>query len=250
LEEAIRRMARETEREIQRLYTTPAFRDWFAMDISVSAQARILAAALMRKFDDYFASIAKPTAEEMVSGANKASHSSVRMSLFELSKGLTLDPKDAFTPEIKELMSAAVTENVGLIKSIASRYLDQVQGAVMRSITTGNGLADLMPFLQKQYGIAKRRAEFISLDQTRKAYSALSVVRCRDAGIEQFEWLHSSSGQHPRKEHVEMSGHIFRVDSPPVIDRKTGERGFPGQLPNCRCVMCPVVSFDSSARSP
>jgi hypothetical protein len=35
-----------------------------------------------------------------------------------------------------------VTENVGLIKSIPTQYLGGVQGAVMRSITTGNGMQD------------------------------------------------------------------------------------------------------------
>ena len=46
-----------------------------------------------------------------------------------------------------------MTENVGLIKSIPAQYLNGVQGAVMRSITTGNGMQDLVPYLQKHKGI-------------------------------------------------------------------------------------------------
>ena len=37
-----------------------------------------------------------------------------------------------------------------------------------------------------------------------------------------------------------MNGYVFPIDFPPIIDRKTGERGYPGQLINCKCHMEPV----------
>jgi uncharacterized protein with gpF-like domain len=42
-----------------------------------------------------------------------------------------------------------------------------------------------------------------------------------------------------------MDGKIFSFDDLPIIDRKTGERGIPGQAINCRCTMTPVYEFDS-----
>jgi len=38
---------------------------------------------------------------------------------------------------------------------------------------------------------------------------------------------------------------IFSFDDLPVIDRRSGERGIPGQAINCRCRMAPVIEFDN-----
>ena len=67
-------------------------------------------------------------------------------------------------------------------------------GAVMRSITTGEGLADLIPALDKIEGIAGRRAKNIALDQTRKAYAGISRQKLMSNGVKQFEWVHSGGG--------------------------------------------------------
>ena len=54
----------------------------------------------------------------------------------------------------------------------------------------------------------------------------------------------------PRPHHITeapngLNHGIFDLDDPPIIDPRTGERGYPGQLPYCRCVMCAVVDADS-----
>ena len=36
----------------------------------------------------------------------------------------------------------------------------------------------------------------------------------------------------------------FPIDRPPVIDKKTGQRGFPAQLINCKCFLTPVLLVD------
>jgi SPP1 gp7 family putative phage head morphogenesis protein len=118
-----------------------------------------------------------------------------------------------------------------------------VQGAVMRSITTGNGMQDLVPYLQKHKGITLRRARMIAQDQTKKSFSYLSKARMEASGVLQYEWLHTSGSRHPRKLHIAMNGHIYRYDDPPVIDEKTGERGIPGQAINCACRMRPILNF-------
>jgi hypothetical protein len=40
-----------------------------------------------------------------------------------------------------------------------------------------------------------------------------------------------------------LNGYIFPIDKPPVIDRKTGERGYPAQLINCHCFLTPVIEL-------
>jgi SPP1 gp7 family putative phage head morphogenesis protein len=239
-------MAKQSNREIIRLFKQEGYlaRDGVALDANISSQARILTNALKGKFESLFGRKAKPLAQKMVSSTNKLSKSQVHQSLKELSGGLSIKT-DILPESLKTIMTASVTENVSLIKSIASEYLDSVQGEVMRSIIGGGGLETLIPALEKREGMTLRRAKNIALDQTRKVNSAINRERMTAIGVKKFEWIHSGGGQHPREEHVAMSGNIYSYDDPPVIDSKTGEKGYPGTAINCRCIARPIIEFDS-----
>lgn len=199
-------------------------------------------ADLTARFNDLFAKKAKPMAESMVTDADKAGAKALHASLMKLSGGMSLQTTLS-NPNIANIAKAAVAENVSLIKSVATEYLQKVEGAVMRSITTGNGLQDLVPALEQYEGQTHRRAKNIALDQTRKAYNSINKGRMQGIGIKKFMWHHSGGGAHPREDHVEMDGEIYSFDDLPVIDQRTGERGIPGQAPNCKCVMSPVFDF-------
>lgn len=244
LDALIERMTAQIEKQLKGFFDEPHAEEYFdaSQDASVSSQARILTNALLRKFNSLFAANAPDLAEHHTAAVNKASSSSVHTSMQELSGGLSL-PTAAITSDMSEILTATITENVSLIKSISSQYLTGVQGAMMRSITTGNGLADLVPYLEKQKEITKRRARMIAQDQTRKAYNNLNRGRMEGLGLKKFEWLHTGGSSHPRRLHIELSGKIFSFDDPPVIDENTGERGIPGQAINCRCRMRPVIDF-------
>ena len=235
-------MTAQTKREVLRLFKTDAAASHFGQDATISSQSRILMNALANRFSDLFAKKAKPLAEGMVRDADRAGVKALHSSLLKLSGGMSLKTSLA-SPGLNEITKAVVAENVGLIKSIASEYLQKVEGAVMRSITTGNGLQDLIPALEQYEGQTHRRAKNIALDQTRKAYNSINRGRMEALGVKKFMWHHSGGGAHPREDHVDMDGEIYRFDNLPVIDKRTGERGIPGQAPNCRCVMSPVFDY-------
>jgi SPP1 gp7 family putative phage head morphogenesis protein len=239
----IDRMTAETDLELRKLFKTEHAEEFFAQDASISSQARILTNALLKKYTDLFASVSKPMAERFAEESNQSSDLAVKSSLRQLSDDLTLSSKTITSGPLNDILNATVTENVGLIKSIPAKYLGGVQGAVMRSITTGNGRQDLVPYLQKHKGITLRRARMIAQDQTKKAFSGLSKGRMQAIGVQAYEWLHTSGSRQPRKLHIQMSGTIYRYDDPPVIDEKTGERGIPGQAINCACRMRPILNF-------
>ncbi|MDE2100263.1 MAG: hypothetical protein KGL39_23635 [Patescibacteria group bacterium] len=243
LAKLIRHMSDETEKELRRLFAEPHATEFFAQDASISSQARILTNALMEKFNKLFASLSKTMAEQVANESDKASAASVRTSLKELSGGLTLPQSALQSGDLNEILNATVTENVALIKSISQKYMNSVQQAVMRSITTGNGLQELIPYLESYKGITLRRAHFIALDQTRKAYAGLNKQRMINAGIRKAEWLHSGGSNHPRKTHIRMSGEIFNLDEG-LYDADVKKKIQPGQLPGCRCRMVPVISFN------
>jgi len=256
-------MTSTTQRELTALFKHPDFEAYFAthaamasidgavgMDaMSPASQARILSNKLKAQFEDLFREHAKPDAEQMVDEADTASKASTGRSLTKLSKGLTFN----FSVEplvMKEFKKAVVAENVRLIKSIPADYFNKVQGAVLRSITNGRGLADLVPFFEDAPGEQSRRSKNIAHDQTHKAYNGLNKVRMQQAGVQQFEWVHSGGGLHPREHHLDrwpdgLNGGIFSFAKLPIIDEATGERGIPGQAINCRCTMVPVMKFSA-----
>jgi SPP1 gp7 family putative phage head morphogenesis protein len=244
LDALVRRMVDETERRIMALYRSGAFDH--AMDASKSSAARILTNELMRKFNAIFRRRSKPIAETFANQADAASSAAVHASLKELSGGLSL-PVSALNAATKEILSATITENVGLIRSISEKYQQQVQGMVMRSITSGGGADEIMESLQREGKRTYKRARFIVRDQTRKAMQGLSRGRMEKVGLKKFRWLHTGGSKEPRPLHVKMSGNIYRFDDPPIIDEKTGERGYPGQLPGCGCRQVPVIEFDDDA---
>lgn len=245
LKALITRMTRETQQDIAQLFTENKVQDYFAEDAGVSSKAKKLMKELNDRMQDLFDTAAKPVATKMAQAESKSSAVSLAYSLKAMSGGLTIKT-DFIGGDVLEVLNATIAENVALIKSIATQYLTQVQGAVMRSITTGRGLADLVPFLTNQHGVTVRRARIIAGDQTRKAFSNLNFARMDKIGIQEYEWLHSSGGQHPRKLHQRMSGNVYRIDKPPIIDEKTGRRGKPGDLINCRCRAIPIIKFSES----
>jgi SPP1 gp7 family putative phage head morphogenesis protein len=242
LVQMINKMTSEVEAELTKLFEGKTGQEYFAQDASLSAQAKILTNALTKKFEDLFAGNAQRLAKSVANKANKSSSRTLHSSIQQLSGGLSLSTT-SLAGKLTDILKSTVSENVALIKSIPAKYLSGVTQAVMRSITTGQGLQDLVPYINKHKGITLKRARVIARDQTRKAFNGLSKGRMQDIGIQEFEWLHTAGSDHPRPLHVAMSGNIYRFDDPPVIDLKTKERGIPGQLPNCRCRMKPVINF-------
>jgi SPP1 gp7 family putative phage head morphogenesis protein len=248
----VMKMATETQRQVIKLFKSAVAKEYFeqqeelsAMDESISSSAKKLMNKLYAQFYALFASKADDLAKSMVNGADKASKVALKSSISQLTGGLTL--KTNFIPAgLKEVVKSSVSENVSLIKSIPEKYFTDITGSVMRSITAGAGVKDLVDTMKKYYGETDRRAKNVALDQTRKAYNSINKQRMMAAGYTKFKWLHSGGGQHPRKDHIAMSGNVYSFDDLPVIDQRTGERGIPGQAINCGCTMQPVYEFTGS----
>lgn len=249
----IRRMADETKKELLAVFSEAAhdamdaklIHGAIAGHANMSSQARIAMNRLVDKYEPLFGKLAKRATKRMMDRTIQNSAVTVGMSLREIAPAVTLDPKK-MTPKLLDIITASTNEAAGLIKLIPTKYLGDVQGAVMRSITTGNGLQDLQPFLAKKYGQNVRHARNVAMDQTRKAFNNTAAARMEAVGVTSYEWIHTGGSREPRLEHQEMHGKVFRFDDPPVIDSKTGQRGKPGDAIFCRCKMRPIVSFDDS----
>lgn len=238
----IAQMSSEVKAEMKELFASESMHG--TMDGNISSQARIRLNKLLDKYNPLFNSWAKRTTDRMISRTLKNSAITLGMSLREVSSDLYIDFSKV-DDRLRNIITASTEEAANLIKLIPEKYLADVQGAVMRSITTGNGLKDLIPFMKTKYEQNTRHASNVAIDQTRKAYNNINASRMEAIGQTKFEWIHSGGGMHPRKLHQEMAGKEYDLKDPPVIGVMYGEevRGIPGQLPFCGCSMRPIISF-------
>lgn len=240
----IERMAAETKREVLACLRETGVPDSAVMDASPANQVQIVFNALQRKWDKAFGRIATITTWEMIDDTSKDSERKLTGSLKELSGDLTLDVS-AITGDLRDMLDASAKENIALIKRVPSKYFDDMQGDVMRSIQQGNGLQDLIPAFEKRDVQVRNWAKNVALDQTRKVFNDINAGRMQSVGLDEYEWIHGGGSNHPREYHRDvLNGNIYKLSDPPVIQQASGKtpevRGKPSQLPFCRCTMRPV----------
>ena len=242
LKKAVDRMRKDYQNTIDR-ELKPAAK--MAAQDSVST----LGASLLfldKKWGGVFSKLSRKLANNVVGKVDKAAELDLNGSLASLS-GLAIK-----TPKLPQKMigviQAATRVNVDLIRSIQSQYHDKVFQAIMPNIGDAQQIkGEAQRLVSKVYFIGETvgdRAALIASDQTRKLSSAINVARMKSAGVKRGQWMHSGGSLDPRDLHVQYDGQIFDLDDPPIIDAKTGERGWPGQLLNCRCALKPVIIFD------
>lgn len=236
-------MCRDVERELKKLFKDPEY--GFAQDASISSQSRILLNYLLSKWGKRFNKIAKSSTDRMIERTIRNSAVTLKISLRDASEDFKIDTTFR-NEQIDDVIKASTQEAANLIKLIPQKYLAEVQGQVMRSITTGKGMEDLVPFLDKKYHGNIRHARNVALDQTRKAYQSINTSRLKTLGVKRFIWIHSGGAKEPRPLHIKMSGNEYSFDDPPFIGVMYGEEvhGLPGDLPYCRCICKPVINFD------
>lgn len=143
-------------------------------------------------------------------------------------------------------IQSIVKEMIEKIENIPTNYIDRIQKEVLENVDK-NGIGSLFETINKNIKeITDSEDNLIKLgtkDLVNYANQSLTRQQYLQAGIDQFEWNHSSASETPRPLHVQYDGKIFSLHDLPVIDLKTGERGIPGQLYNCRCFMTPVIEL-------
>lgn len=245
-------MSREIRRIIRDAYEVPEVEERQLIEVMDAKRdfnpAEVIALKLGQMLDRWAAIFdegAKVIAEKMVGSVIKRSDKELPKSLKDVSLDLTLKPSPAFNT----YMDAATQEAAALIKRVPGEFIPNVQQDVMRSITQGRGLQDLIADLDKREVKVKNWSKNVAKDQTRKAYATVNRVRLQEAGVRKFKWIHSGGSNDPRSHHLKrwpagLNGGIFSFDDPPIIDPKTGEKGLPGQLPYCGCTFAPHIDLE------
>lgn len=200
---------------------------------------------LGHRWQSHFDEIAPDVAGQF--GARSLAHTTNRIEQLLDQAGWTVQFR--VSPTIQGIMDAAVVENVGLIKSIASQHLTRVEGVVMRGVQKGNDINTMQRELHEQFHVPKDRAAFIARDQTFKMGSVVTKARQTQAGIRRAKWLHSNirAPGHFRPEHLAYSdgrhtpgatGPIYIVEQGAYLENKWT---WPGMEVNCRCSSRPII---------
>lgn len=129
-------------------------------------------------------------------------------------------------------------ENLALIRSLCAEHVRRV-GKVLRE-NAGARVETIARELQEATGASKARAQLIARDQVLKINGQLTRDRHEAAGIVEYTWS-ASRDVRVREDHRALDGQRFRYDNPPIADRRTGRRGHPGMLWQCRCCAIPVL---------
>lgn len=149
--------------------------------------------------------------------------------------GLDVTGDDLF---LSARMGAFRKENLGLIRSLCAEHVVRV-GKVLRE-NAGARVETIARELQESVGVSRSRAQLLARDQVLRVNSQLTQDRHEAAGIVEYTWS-ASRDQRVRSEHRELDGRRFRYDDPPIADKRSGRRGNPGTVWQCRCVAIPVL---------
>jgi len=197
------------------------------------------------RFNDYADKNAKKRVEKTLKQAD--SQLTTVLAAFFTAQGL-LEILKTKTESLIQVMKVNTAENVSLIKSIPEQYVKRVQTMVTNIINGAGTWVDLRHAIIKSKDITLRRAKMIARDQTNKVFNAVTLRRFEQLGITKVKWKHSHADREPRHYHITqwdgqsglndsspngLDGFEFDLNNPPIIDKKTGQRGFPGTLINC-----------------
>lgn len=118
-------------------------------------------------------------------------------------------------------------ENIKLIKSIPSQYLDQLHGRIVNAVQSGSSLREVKEIVRATFSIPQNRAELIASDQIGKLNGKLTELRQRGIGVVSYLWRGMLDSRE-RQAHLDREGEEFYWDKPP-------DDGHPGFAIRCRC---------------
>lgn len=154
-------------------------------------------------------------------------------------KAITIPPK--LTAATKKIIAEQWGENLNLyIKNWTAENILKLREQVQESAFSGQRAKTLAKVIQDNYGVSRRKAEFLARQETSLLVSKFRETRYKDIGANKYIWR-GVMDEREREDHKELQGQIFTWDSPPVVDQRTGRRAHPGEDFGCRCVAVAVI---------
>jgi SPP1 gp7 family putative phage head morphogenesis protein len=155
---------------------------------------------------------------------------------FERSRGIQIKSPGTKVGMVDALDQVTKRE----VKVWAQEALARLRSQVDENAEQGYRAEGLAERIRNEYGVSKSRADLIARQETSNFMAAHTAARAADAGLKRYQW-YCVRDANTRKDHLKLHGKIFRFDTPPITDSRTGARNNPGGDFRCRCVARPVL---------
>lgn len=159
--------------------------------------------------------------------------------------GTGIDPQTLLgASDVSETVSAFVSRNVQLVRSVSDDTRAKVADIVLRGYATRTPLRTVAKEMSEAVDLSRKRGLRIASDQSKKLAARLDQARQEQAGITQFEWR-SSHKLHARPWHAAREGNVYdwetrhEVDGGDVIPPGDGC----GEPPFCGCRARAVIDL-------
>lgn len=154
-------------------------------------------------------------------------------------EAISVAPK--LTAQQSRMIAREWGQNLDLyVKGWAQQSILDMREAIQPGILAGGRAEALVDAFQRNYGASKTHAKFLARQETSLLMAKFRESRYTSVGVDRYRWSTSHDGR-VRHDHRELNGKIFRFDSPPVTNKKTGARNNPGEDFGCRCVAVGLV---------
>lgn len=162
-------------------------------------------------------------------GQFKQSMKSIAVIPPDLDKNTRLNIAEQFTNNLNFFIKKFETEKIPKMRQ-------QLQDIVFDGYRNDK----IEQMLVKEYGVDKRKAEFLAFNETNILVAKYRAYRFTKEGVTRYKWVTRGDSK-VRPLHQKLNGEICFYNDPPIIDDKTGQRGNPGETYNCRCFDRPIV---------
>lgn len=145
------------------------------------------------------------------------------------------------TPELSERLIRDYTNNQNLnIKNWTGDQIIRLRDMIQKNALQGYNREELQQMIMAEFQTTMNKARFLARQETSLFMATVRDERYQSAGVRQFRWSATNDGR-TRELHRELHGQVFTYGTPPIIDERTGERGYPGQAFGCRCAAIPIL---------
>ena len=161
----------------------------------------------------------------------------------------SVKPVLEIAPKMTDFQKSEIAKNYTnnlafYIRKFADDEIVKLRQEIQPLVMAGYRAESLEKIIKKRESISARKAKFLARQETRLLVAEYTKNRMKQAGITRFRWRTVLDGRE-RPEHKALNGQIFSWSEPPIIDARTGERGYPSQAFNCRCWAEPVIEWNN-----
>ena len=174
-------------------------------------------------------------AEEMILNVEKRVYDNFKANRIE-----TITPKmsDAIAKQFNE----EYTDNLKFnIKKWLPEDIVKMREVIGQMAIDGESRITIRQYIENRFKVSQSKAKFLARNESKLAITEYLKAKYQSEGSEEFVW-YTSNDERVRDDHKELHGKTFRYDNPPIIDKRTGRRGLPGEDYGCRCTFVPVFS--------